>query len=409
MTTSMDTLADVVERNIESDRRRALRALLLHPLLPRTHPAHALVRRHAENLRAWLARETGWALAVEDDFARLRKEPGRHADATRGARLESRPGTPPFSRRRYALLCLALADLERGESQVTLGWLGEGLVRGASDPALGGLGLAFRLTERDERRDLVAVVRLLLEFGVLTRVAGEEDSFVRSPDHDVLYDVNRRLLSALLAAARGPSLAERDLPARANVDARIAAITERYTVDTQEARNAALRRRLAARLLDDPVVYSDELSAEERGYLASQRPHLVRRIEEATGLAAEIRGEGLAMVDPTGELTDEHLPSEGTEGHATLLLAEHLARARAPVPLAELHARMRSWITEHRRHWRKSAREPGAEVELSRQGIARLCALGLAVIEADFVRPLPAIGRHALGEPAPLSPRGLLE
>lgn len=396
MTPPGTRLADVVERNLDADRRRALRALLARPLLPGTHPAFALVRRHADTLRVWLARETGWDLVVEDDFARLRKESPSHEDASRGARLESRPGTPPFSRRRYALLCLALADLERGESQITLGGLGAGLVQGAGESALADLGLRFRLEERDERRDLVAVVRLLLELGVLTRVAGEEESFLRSPDRDVLYDVNRRLLSVLLTTARGPSLVERDLDPQAGLDTRIAAITERFVPDTHDARNTALRRRLTARLLDDPVVYDDELSEEERAYLTSQRPHIVRRIEEATGLVAETRTEGMAMVDASGEVSDERLPSEGTDGHATLLLADHLAHARAPVPIGELHARMRGWIDEYRRYWRKAVREAGAEEELCRQAIDRLCALRLATMEGDAVRPLAAIGRHAL-------------
>jgi len=129
-------------------------------------------------------------------------------------------------------------------------------------------------------------------------------------------------------------------------------------------------------------------------------------VREMTGLEPEVRAEGMAMVDPTGELSDERLPSEGTDGHATLLVADYLARARAPVPTAELQAQMRGWITEHRRWWRKAVQEPGAGAQLCRQAVERLCALHLAVVAGDTVCPLPAIGRHALGEPRVLELRG---
>ncbi len=66
------TLDDVIASNREDERRRALRALLARPLLPRSHPAYAPVRRHADDLRQWFAHEVGWELLVEDSFVRLR-------------------------------------------------------------------------------------------------------------------------------------------------------------------------------------------------------------------------------------------------------------------------------------------------------------------------------------------------
>lgn len=406
MSVRREHLADVVARGQEEDRRRAARALLACPLLTRAHPQFPLVRRHAEELRTWFAREAGWTLLVEDDFARLRKEGLPAHDATRGARSAAPGGGLAFNRRRYALLGLALAELERGEQQITLGRIGEAVVGAVADPLLAGRGLEFRLGDRGERRDLVAVVRLLLELGVLARVAGEEESFLRDAERDVLYDVNRRVLAALLVVARGPSLVAGELEPGAALEPRLRAIGERFVPDSADARNAALRRSLTARLLDDPVLYLDALAPHERAYLASQRPHLVRRIHEATGLVAEVRAEGIAMVDPSGEVCDERLPSEGTEGHATLLVADHLAAARAAVPIADLEQRMQEWIGRYRRYWRKSAGEPGAASELTRQAVARLCALGLARRDGDTVRPLPAVARHALDAPQVLELTG---
>ncbi|MBL1259864.1 MAG: TIGR02678 family protein [Thiotrichaceae bacterium] len=391
-------LFDVLEQNRRDEQQRALRALLARPMLLHTHPAYPLVRKHADTLRQWLNRETGWALIIEDDFARLSKRVADHSDTTRPARLSKPSGAPPFSRRRYALTCLALAELERGEAQITLGRLGEAICQGAADPSLKTQGLQFSLEERSERRDLVAVVRLLLELGVLNRVTGDEDSFVHA-QQDVLYDVNRRLLSSLLVASRGPSLVGHELDEETpSLSQRIAAITATFVPDTLDARNTALRRRLTARLLDDPLLYWDELSEEELAYLTSQRPHIARRIREATGLMDEVRAEGMAMVDPTGDLSDECLPSEGTEGHATLLLADYLAAQRTLQPLETLHQQMRRWIDEYRRYWKKSVRENGAEVELCHSALQRLKALRLVEISSDGVQALPAIGRHVLGE-----------
>lgn len=390
-----DSLEDVLARNEQDERRRALRALLARPLLAADDDAFTLVRRHAEWLRAWLAREAGWALQVEADFARLYKRAGDHADPTRAAPPgHRRSHSPPFDRRRYVLLCLALAELERGEGQLTLGRLGAAVVDAAADPAFTRAGLRFTLEGRDDRRDLVAVVRLLLELGVLRRVAGAEEEYV-GQERDVLYDVDRRVLAALLVTSRGPSL----VPATGlDTDGRIAAVTA-TCAPVGEARGQALRRRLTRRLLDDPVLYRDELTAEERVYLARQRTALLQRIEEATGLVAEVRAEGLALVDPGGDLTDEPLPAEGTEGHLTLLLAEHLAHADGPVARAELEDWVRIWTAEYGRYWKKAARDDGAEFALVEQGLERLCALRLVAVDGDRVVPLPAIGRFKLAPP----------
>ena len=399
---SATLLADALDRSRAEERRRALRALLARPLLSARHPAFPLVRRHAEALRQWLAAETGWSLQVEGDFARLHKRVACHDDGTRPAGADYPAADPPFSRRRYSLLCLALAVLEKGEAQTALGRLGEPVVTAAAEPALVAAGIRFALDNREERRDLVAVVRHLLALGVLTRVAGDEDAFIDAAG-DALYDVNRRILSALPVTVKGPSMVAL-VGDPGTTAGRIAALTETFVPDTVEGRNRALRRRLTARLLDDPVVYWDELEETERAYLTSQRTAIAARIREATGLLAEVRAEGIALVDDAGELTDCRLPSEGTDGHLALLtvtwLAERagfIAKGEA-VPLRELEEAVAGWMARYGRFWKKAAREPGAERELCRQALARLVALRLAEATDAGIRPLPAIGRYALGE-----------
>ena len=81
----------------------------------------------------------------------------------------------------------------------------------------------------------------------------------------------------------------------------------------------------ARRLLDDPAVYLEDLNPEARSYFINQRGAMAARLCDATGLVAEQRAEGLALVDEAGALTDVAMPAEGTDAHVTLLTAEYLA------------------------------------------------------------------------------------
>src|SRR2546429_230295 len=142
---SVDRLADVLVHQRDEERERALRALLMQPLLPSSDPAYALVRRHTEYLRDWLARECGWPL--------------------------------------------------------------------------------------------------LLESGVLARVAGDEDAWVgrgtsSDAEADVLYDVHRRVLALLPASSRGASLIEATA-APHDLEARLAALGEEFVAEGEGGLRAA--------------------------------------------------------------------------------------------------------------------------------------------------------------------------
>jgi len=398
---SAEILSDVLDQQRVDERQRAVRALLRHPLLtPRGPDAQSfvLVRRHASWLADWFGRETGWSLRADPGVVRLRKVPGSSHDGTRGVLAK---GKVHFSRRRYVLACLALAVLERAESQVTLARLVERLLGLAADPALEAAGIAFALDSREERSDLVAVARLLLEIGVLHKVAGDEHAFVNQSG-DALYDLDRRVLAAILVARRGPSLVY-----AGTFEARVAAIVAEAEPASEDARNRALRHALARRLLDDPVLYYADLSEAERGYLALQRGPLLHRLTDATGFVAEVRAEGIALIDPSGEATDLGMPEEGTDGHAALLLADYLAaRLDRETPVVELESHVRELAAHHRGHWRKTAREPGAERELTRDALARLEALGLIRRGGTGIVALPALARFAYQEPVLAESRG---
>lgn len=392
-------LSHAVDQNRRAEYARAARALLRRPVL-RAHGPDAeyvvLVRRHASELRAWFDRNTGWRLVVDSEVARLVKTVADTTDTTHPARDPR--SRAPFTRRRYVLLCLALAALDRADAQVTLGRLAEQIVLAAADPDLAATGIAFTLDRREERTDLVSVVRLLLDLGVLARVAGDEEAFVRD-DGDALYDVERRVLSSLLATPRGPSTVD-----ATGLDERLAALTAELPPTTDDLRNQQIRRRLTRRLLDEPVLYHSDLDEAELAYLTSQRHAITSRITELTGLVAEVRAEGIAMVDPLDDLTDVRMPESGTDGHATLLLAEYLT-ARGPLPLDALHAHLRKKGVEHASFWRKNATAGGAEVELAATAIARLEALRLVERVGEVVHPRPALARYAVGAPTIQEPR----
>jgi uncharacterized protein (TIGR02678 family) len=386
--------------------RASLRALLMTPLMSPAHEDFATVRRHASELRDWFARETGWILHVEREEARLFKRPADLSNRTRGL--------PDYDRRRYVLLCLACAVLERADPQVTLRVLGERLLLLAAEPALACLGFTFTLSAQHERRDLVAVCRTLLDLGVLHRVAGDEEAFVQigGDQADALYDVHRRALAGMLAAVRGPSTWKME-EAPVTLDERLRSLVDEHVADSEEGHRTALRHQLARRLLDDPVVYTETLEAGSRAYFINQRGAMAARLCDAAGLVAEQRAEGLALVDESGLLTDVAMPAEGTVAHVTLLVAEYLAakqRQRHPggTGRAQLFAEptrrddiadfLREAKSRYGRYWRKSAREPGSERELAVIAIERLEKLHLVVRNADSVHPQPALARFALGE-----------
>jgi uncharacterized protein (TIGR02678 family) len=375
----------------QAQRRAALRSLLAKPLLVAETDGETLVlvRRHMTELREWLSRETGWRLTADSETARLFKTAPVLSDASHPARGHNKE---PFGRRRYVTLCLALSALARADAQTTLGSLADDVLTAAAEPELAGCGFTLTLDSRADRSDLVAVVRLLLGWGVLSRVAGDEEAYL-SAGTDVLYDVCRPVLSVLLSGTRGPSTVT-----AVPFEDRLVELTAEPVAETDDLRNQALRRRLTRRLLEDPVVYYDELDEDERAYLLSQRHAITRRIEEATGLVPEVRAEGIAMVDPEDELTDVRMPEQRTDGHVTLLVAEHLAR-RDQATLDELHAFVREAAAENATYWRKGVTEPGAEKELLVTVLEKLSALRLVQVDGSVVRRRSAIARFALDEP----------
>ena len=357
---------------VEAERRRALRALLRAPLLPsagETAEQYNLVRRHSEWLKHWFAKFPAWTLHIDKAAARLRKVRVDFLDETRPA-VDRISGTS-FSRRTYSLLCLTLATLEGSEQQTTLGEIAHQVMQiVADDEGLRDAGLNFDVGNYDHRRDLVHAIRLLLDYGVLRRLDGDEEEFLqRSGSSDVLYEIDRRILVAMLNVSRSPSLVNH-----------ASELIDDPIPEAEDARSQWIRARLVRTLLDDPILYFKDLNDEERTYFEQHRSYLLRQISEATGLTAEVRREGIALVDHDGDLSDIDLLDEGTDGPLSLLLVQRLA--------------------EHARNF------PGVAIPvttlyfrgLTDDTLLRLRALRLVELKPEGVVPLAACGRYASQE-----------
>lgn len=352
-----------------------------------TEADYRRVRRFEVELRQWLDANTGWRLTVDTSSARLHKHVAGN-DPTRGLVDRQRR---PFSRRRYVILALMLAAVERSSGQVTLGRLADDVIGELGDPRFAHTGVEFTLVGRDERSDIVAVVRLLLALGALRRVEGDEERFVDA-GADVLYDVEHGVVGVMLQTAQAPSVVDAD-----NFEGRLAAVTERPFLETEDARNRASRRAITRRLIDDPVLEHASLTDEESAYLTSQRRAITDRITEATGLVAEIRAEGIAMLDPEDTLTDMRMPEGGAPGHLALLIATRLASEGRMTRDAII-----SYVTElcssHSTIWGSTIRSR-PRAELTDEAIARLRAMSMVRVLDDVVAAQPILSRFRLGEP----------
>ena len=386
---------------VREERQRAVRLLLRHPFVTDEKPdpmAFSLVRRHEAELRRWFREQLGYRLVVDHEQARLfkRRPPGNLSRPVATRTDKS------FDRRRYSLLCLILAALERLEVQTILSALAEEVkdLAAAADAPLGDgrRGVApFEPESFSERQCFVDAVRYLVDLGVLKEADGDDTAFVRGQG-DVLYDVDARRLARMLASPVPPSLA-----------AGPESLNDEVYPPTEEGRNLRIRHRLMRRLVEDPVLYFDDLGEDERAYVTWQRAYLIRQVEEWTGLAVEVRREGMAAIDVEGRLSDVTFPSTSNVAHAALLFADELAgrlrdsesseevsRQDAPprtVPRGELVET--AWQVFRRHHWAKVYREDPAGAErLLDDALAYLSSLGLVRERPEGVEPLAAIARY---------------
>jgi uncharacterized protein (TIGR02678 family) len=384
MSAEKHSLAAHLEVTAAVERRQAARLLLRHPLITPEKPdpeGFALVRRHAEALASFFAIQLGYRLFVEPDLARLHKSAPLDFGCVRA--LSTRSGQP-FGPRRYSLLCLILAVLERVDSQISLSQIATGVqLLTSSDDGL----ILFDPDRYPERRAFVHAVQAIADLGAIALCDGDEEGFARGGG-DALYDVHPRLIAQLLAAWARPSTA--DDPG--------ALASDPYP-DTDEGRTQRARHSLMRHLVEEPVVYLEDLSERELAYLRVQRHTMIRNLEEWFGFEVEVRAEGLACIDPEDYVTDTRFPSHGTVAHAALLLSEQLTtRARAHpgdglVTRPEITSMVERFAVEHLAHWRADVTQNGGPERLAHEAIDYLSAFSLVRINELGMTATPALGR----------------
>ena len=362
-----------------AERRTALRALLMQPLLTDERSADdlLLVRRHREHLVRLCAEGLGYRLVVEPKAARLYKA-GLGRDATRPLRKPvQRGGGRRFEPRAYALLCLTLAALTRSPGQLLLDEL-LGQVRSAVADA----GVEVDLDGVADRRAMAAALAVLIELGVLVERDGDLTRWVEDSTTQSLLDIRRDRLTLLASAGLSGATAAEDL------------------LDAAALPSAAGGARVAVRraLLESPVLSLTDLSQDQAEWWRRNRNRETEWFREHIGLELELRAEGAIAIDPEETLTDLVFPGTGSTRHAALLVLEQLVgHVREEARSAELTERVwrlvpegafeqtvRSVRAEHGRGLKKAY----ADVEvlgedvlelLTEAGLLRRTEAGLAV------------------------------
>lgn len=394
---------------------RGIRLLLANPLISERGNAEwfDLIRRRREPVRQWFDYYCGWTVVVEPRLGYARLVKVRAAtDPSRPAR-RSRSGRAPFDRRRYVLLCLVAAEL-LAVPVTTIGLLADRVSRAsAADPVVP----AFDSASRAERMAFTDVLRLLESYGVIETVDGTTDTFVDSAEAKVLYRIDSTLLLRLLAAPVGPSqlaIPAEEVPLRAgellaavSAERRYGGAADGLVPPSDVQRNLWLRHSIFRRLVDDPVLYADDLSAAQRAYLASPTGRqLVRRAAEQGGFILEDRAEGMLLVDPDAIATDSRFPDDASTAKVAALLL--LDRMGSTSTVEQLGISASVLLAEFPR-WAKTYRDVDGPAQLVSDALDVLTGFGLVQAANGIVYVLPAAARYAVRAPRTRSTGPALE
>lgn len=326
------------------DRRIAARHLLQHPLTCAEHDRDVfrLIRRHEVDLDRWFTQRLGYRLHVDADTARLQKStvlPWRRPLRTSTGR--------PLTTLEHTLLALVLASVAAGPAVVSLRDLVDEVRSAAVEADITLVG------DVSERRALVVALKWMIERGLAAELHEHVDAYATDDDADAVLKIrpDRVALVALPTLVGAESTEE---------------LLERAE------RRAGTRAWLRAKLVEDPVVYRDDLDEETWRELRRRLAEDRAALEEMFGLLVEARAEGVAAIDPTGSLSDLRFPTGGTVGHAALLLLDALSRRDVPPgaptsddatvglpaessapwhPIGQVHQAMAGLAAQHAARW----------------------------------------------------------
>lgn len=393
-----------LDAHLAAERAEAVRQLLAAPLLDAEadRDEFRLVVRHADWLVAYFEQSCGWTLTVDvaAGFARLAKR-AVSVDASRPLR-RVRGERAAFDRRRYELLCCVCAELVR-HPVTTVGMLATAITADAR----------LDTSKYSERSALVDALRVLAAWGALRVTAGEVDAFVDSAQANAIITADTARLHRLIVSSNAPSslpdvLGFDDATAALAAEPRYGESADDLPAAGDEARNRWARHRLGRRLLDDPVLYLDDLSSTERDYVASisGRRWLRDRVVEA-GFELEERAEGMLAIDPDTIASDLRFPApQGNAHQLALLLADRLVPAQVDggrqlgrLDRLQLRAEVQAVLARFP-NWARGRRDGDGPDQLAAEAVDLLVACGLARRQpGGAVAALPALARYRIAEP----------
>jgi uncharacterized protein (TIGR02678 family) len=288
--------------------QRAARTVLANPLITEIYPdieAMPLVRRWANELRSDLAEIFGYRLELSRATARLL----RAMDGLTATQPARTPTDRSFDRRRYAYLALTLATLGRSGTQIALSELADSVAADAI--RIDGLGLS---TERaGDRAAFVDAVAWLETRGALRLADGSARRWADDPNAgEALYDIDRDVVHAVYR----PTRVLQHLHS-------VTSLLVRRTAASRDTRRREAGHRARRALVERPVAYYADLDHDAANILHG--PHAVADVERLTGLPAERRAEGIALLDTSGAFSDRRFPGPGTVPQAALLLISAIA------------------------------------------------------------------------------------
>lgn len=385
---------------LAQERGRAVRILLGRPLLDVDVDTDdfRLVARHRDWLVEWFESGCGWQLVVDigGGFARLSKR-GSQPDPSRAAR-RTRGAAQPFDRRRYELLCLLCAELA-SRAMTTIGILASDLQLATS---LHGVESRLDTSKQRERIAFVDALKLLASWGVIRFEGGDVDAYVADANANAIVVVDVARLHRLPATATTPSAVTAtgtgDAIHRLAKEPRYGDAPEDPALADEEQRLRWIRHSLLRAIIDDPVVYYEDLPQATRDYLAnpSGRRWIRDRVGEV-GFELEERAEGLIAIDPDELATDVTFPGTGgTIKQTALLLIDCFVRAQLlPQQRDALVTYVRGLLDGHP-NWAKEYQDGSGADRLLDAAAELLAQLRLVVRGADHIVPRPAIARYGL-------------
>lgn len=302
--------------------QRAVRALLRSPLTTVRRPDEfRLALKWETVLRNELGQKFGYRLDVSRTAARLLRRPAS-LSAQRGARLDS---GRLLSRWGYVYLCLALAALEQPGHQV----IASELLTRITHLARGDDRLRIDTTEYVQRRAFRDAMRYLEQIEVLTVRDGNVESLLN--EGQVLWDLDRDAAAMCMIAA----------PSILRSVTSVADFLDEPVATSPEGRSRRARQRLNRRMIDQPVVLTEDLDPDEADLAWRNRRREADNVARLTGCDIELRREGIALIDhPAQPVGPQRFPGSDAVAHAALLwltaLLEHLDQ-QPPTPVLAAH------------------------------------------------------------------------